>query len=158
MLFYVKKCAKYLDCLTRLFKLREIMNGFLGTYHVNLDDKGRANIPAKFRSILNQDNNLNVVVCVMGDYLIVFPQKEWSVNEEKLAHLSAFETGDRNRLREFYSQADECEIKSGKMLVQSRLRKIAGLNKEAVLVGMSRTFEVWARDRWEKQYHDKKED
>ena len=134
------------------------MNGFLGTYYVNLDDKGRANIPAKFRSILSQKNNPNVVVCNMDDYLVVFPQKEWSINEEKLAHLSAFETEDRNRLREFYSQADECEIKSGKILVQSRLRGIAGLNKEAVLVGMSRTFEIWARDRWETQYPGKKED
>ena len=133
------------------------MNGFLGTYYVNLDDKGRANIPAKFRSILDQANNPNVVVCVKENYLIVFPQKEWAVNEEKLTHLSAFETEDRNRLREFYSQADECELKSGKILVQSRLRKIAGLSKEAVLVGMSRTFEIWSRERWEKQYPDQKE-
>ena len=134
------------------------MNGFLGTYYVNLDDKGRVNVPAKFRSILDQENNPNVVVCVMDNYLIIFPQKEWSINEEKLAHLSAFETQDRRRLREFYSQADECEIKSGKILVQSRLRKIADLNKEAVLVGMSRTFELWDRDRWEKQYPDQEED
>ena len=133
------------------------MNGFLGTYYVNLDDKGRANIPSKFRSILDQQNNSNVVVCVMDDYLIVFPQEEWSINEGKLAHLSAFETEDRNRLREFYSQADECDIKSGKILVQARLRKIVGLNKEAVLVGMSRSFEIWSRERWEKQYPDQKE-
>jgi MraZ protein len=126
------------------------MNGFLGTYYVNLDDKGRANVPAKFRSILEKDNNLNMVVCVMDDFLIVFPQDEWKLNEEKMSDLSAFDTTDRNRLREFYSRADECEMKSGKVLVPSRLRKMAELNKEIVLVGMSRTFEIWSKDRWEK--------
>ncbi len=126
------------------------MNGFLGTYYVNLDDKGRANVPAKFRTILEKDNNLNMVVCVMDDFLIVFPQDEWKLNEEKMNDLSAFDTADRNRLREFYSRADECEMKSGKVLVPSRLRKMAELNKEVVLVGMSRTFEIWSKDRWEK--------
>ena len=128
------------------------MNGFLGTYYVNLDDKGRANVPAKFRAVLESNNNINVIVCSMGEYLTVFPQKEWSINEEKLNHLSAFEVEDRSRLREFYSQADECEIKSGKLLVQARLRRLAGMNKEAVLVGMSRTFEIWSRERWEEKY------
>ena len=134
------------------------MNGFLGTYYVNLDDRGRANIPAKFRSIIDRESNSNLVVCVMDHYLMVFPQKEWSTNEEKLAHLSAFETNDRDRLREFYSRADECEIKSGKMLIQSRLRRITGLSREVVLVGMSRTFEIWSKDQWEKRYPDKRED
>lgn len=126
------------------------MNGFLGTYYVNLDDKGRANVPSKFRSILEKDNNLNMVVCIMDDFLIVFPQEEWKLNEEKMSDLSAFDAADRNRLREFYSRADECEMKSGKVLVPSRLRKMAELNKEIVLVGMSRTFEIWSKDRWEK--------
>mgnify|MGYP001239352295 CR=1 FL=1 len=125
------------------------MNGFLGTYYVNLDDKGRANVPAKFRIVLEGHNNPNVVVCMMDNYLIVFPQREWLLNEEKLNDLSAFNKEDRSRLREFYSRADECELKSGKLLVQSSLRKMAGLSKEAVLVGMSRTFEIWSRNRWE---------
>ena len=126
------------------------MNGFLGTYYVNLDDKGRANVPAKFKAVLECETSPNLIVCGKEDYLIVFPQKEWTLNEEKLKDLSAFDTEDRNRLREFYSQADECEIKSGKLLVQSQLRKIAGISKEVVLVGMSRTFEIWSKDRWEK--------
>ena len=126
------------------------MNGFLGTYYVNLDDKGRANVPSKFRGILEKINNPNMVICVMENFLIVFPQEEWKLNEEKMSDLSAFDIEDRNRLREFYSRADECELKSGKVLIPSRLRKIAEINKEVVLVGMSRTFEIWSKDLWEK--------
>ncbi|MFQ5672091.1 MAG: division/cell wall cluster transcriptional repressor MraZ [Nitrospinales bacterium] len=128
------------------------MNGFLGTYYVNLDDKGRVNIPSKFKAVLEKENNPNLVVCTMDQYLVVFPQNEWALNEEKLNHLSAFDTEDRNRLRDFYSRADECEIKSGKVLIPAFLRKTAELNREVVLVGMSRTFEIWSMSLWEKTY------
>ena len=125
------------------------MNGFLGTYSVSLDDKGRFNVPAKFRALLEKDYGPNLVVCVMDNFLVVFPQKEWALNEGKFADLNAFDREDRNRLREFYSRAEECEIKSGKILIQANQRDTAGLKKEAVLVGMSKTFEIWTPDRWE---------
>ena len=125
------------------------MNGFLGTYSVSLDDKGRFNVPTKFKSLLEQDRP-QLVVCVMDGFLIVFPQREWGANEEKLSHLNAFDKSDRTRLREFYAGATECEIKSGKILIPASQREAAGLKKEVMIVGMSKTFELWAPDRWEK--------
>ena len=127
------------------------MNGFLGTYSVSLDDKGRFNVPAKFKNLLERESP-QLVVCVMDGFLTVFPQREWSANEEKLGHLNAFDTDDRDRLREFYAQATECEIKSGKILVPATQREAAGLKKEVRIVGMSKTFELWAPDRWEKAF------
>ncbi len=126
------------------------MNGFLGTYNISLDDKGRLNVPVKFRATLEKEYGPHLVICVMDDFLIVFPQKEWSDNEGKLSGLNAFDKEDRNRLREFYAAAAECEIKSGKILVPAQQREAAGLTKEAILVGMSKTFEIWASDRWVK--------
>ncbi len=124
------------------------MNGFLGTYNISLDDKGRLNVPAKFRATLEKEYGPHLVVCVMDGFLIVFPQNEWATNEEKLSHLNAFDKGDRNRLREFYAGATECKIKSGRILLPANQREAAGLKKDAVLVGMSKTFEIWAPDRW----------
>ena len=125
------------------------MNGFLGTYIVSLDDKGRLNVPAKFKALLEQDSP-QLVTCVMDGFLIVFPQREWAANEEKLSHLNAFDKNDRNRLREFYARATECEIKSGKVLISAGQREAAGLKKEVTIVGMSKTFELWAPDRLKK--------
>ncbi|CCQ89369.1 Protein MraZ [Nitrospina gracilis 3/211] len=134
------------------------MVGFLGTYQVNLDEKGRLNVPAKFKGLLDkQYDNHNLVVAVMPDkegnkdreYLIVFPQKEWLVNEEKLSHLSGLDGDDRNKMREIYAQASECEVKSGKILIPQHQRDRAGLKKEVILVGMSKTFEIWSADRFE---------
>ena len=126
------------------------MSSFLGTYNISLDEKGRFNVPAKFRGTLEQSGP-QLVVCAMEPFLVVFPQKEWAENEEKLSSLNAFEIKDRTRLREFYSRATDCEVKSGKILLPLNLREIAGLKKEAVLVGMSKTFEIWSPKRWEKQ-------
>ena len=125
------------------------MNGFLGTYSVSLDDKGRLNVPAKFKALLEQDSP-QLVTCVMDGFLIIFPQREWAANEEKLSHLNAFDKNDRNRLREFYARATECEIKSGKVLISATQREAAGLKKEVTIVGMSKTFELWAPDRLKK--------
>lgn len=126
------------------------MNGFLGTYSVNMDEKGRLNVPSKFKAILEKFYDPNLVVAVMDNFLIAFPQKEWQMNEEKLNSLSGLEREDRQKMREFYSRASECELKSGKILVPQFQREIAGLNKGVVLVGMSKTFEIWAGDRWSK--------
>ena len=125
------------------------MNGFLGTYSVSLDEKGRLNVPSRFKGLLEQDSP-QLVICVMSGFLVVFPQREWAVNEEKLSHLNAFDKSDRNRLREFYARATECEIKSGKILIPAPQREAAGLTKEVMIVGMSKTFELWAPDRLEK--------
>ena len=92
-----------------------------------------------------------LVLCAMKPFLVVFPQKEWAENEEKLSSLNAFDIKDRTRLREFYSRATDCEVKSGKILLPLNLRKVAGLKKEAVLVGMSKTFEIWSPEKWGKQ-------
>ena len=126
------------------------MSSFLGTYNISLDEKGRFNVPAKFRAPLEQSGP-QLVLCAMQPFLVVFPQKEWAENEEKLSSLNAFDIKDRTRLREFYSRATDCEMKSGKILLPLNLREIAGLKKEAVLVGMSKTFEIWSPEKWGKQ-------
>ncbi|MBM14962.1 MAG: division/cell wall cluster transcriptional repressor MraZ [Nitrospina sp.] len=145
------KVSKNVNLCHFLFNLQEdLMSGFLGTYNISLDEKGRFNVPAKFRGTIEQSGP-QLVVCAMDPFLVIFPQKEWAENEQKMNDLNAFNKEDRARLREFYSRATDCEMKSGKILLPLSLRDIAGLKKEAVLVGMSKTFEIWSPQRWEKQ-------
>ncbi|UCD11859.1 MAG: division/cell wall cluster transcriptional repressor MraZ [Nitrospinaceae bacterium] len=127
------------------------MPGFLGTYSITVDEKGRVTVPSKLRGVLEKNYGPELVICQKGDYLLIFPEKEWAVNEENLSKLNAFDEDDRKKLRAYYSQAADCEIKSGKILIPANLREAAGLNKEAILVGMSRTFEIWDADRWADQ-------
>ena len=131
------------------------MNGFLGTYSVSLDDKGRLNVPVKFRTLL-EHRSPKVVVSVgkatMGSgYLKVFSQPEWNNEVEKLSHLSAFDEENQKKLRGIYPNAAECEIKSGKILIPVFQREAAGLQKEVWIKAMGNRFDLWAPDRWEKE-------
>ncbi len=125
------------------------LNGFLGTHEVTLDEKGRINIPAKFKAYLEKEDSSALVLCVMENCLTVFPQSQWVINEEKMNELSDFDQKDRNFLRKYYSRAAECEIKSGKLLIPAKQREMAGLEKEIVVVGMSKTFEIWSQAKWD---------
>ena len=131
------------------------MNGFLGTYSVSLDDKGRLNVPVKFRTLL-EHHSPKVVVSVgkaaMGSgYLKVFSKPEWDNEVEKLSHLSAFDEENQKKLREIYPNAAECEIKSGKILIPVFQREAAGLQKEVWIKAMGNRFDLWDPDRWEKE-------
>lgn len=132
------------------------MNGFLGTYMVSLDNKGRINCPSKYRTILERQDSSNLVICFMDGFLIVYPQAEWTAQEEMIKENSPFDEG-RDKLRDFYSEAAECELKSGKILISAQHRKAAGLDKEVVLVGLSKTFEIWPPAKWEEWKSSKKE-
>ncbi len=124
------------------------MSGFLGTYTVNLDEKGRLNVPSKFKNILENKYGAQLVTVAMEDYLIVFPHKEWEKNETRMDEMLPLNSKEREEVRPYLSSASECEVKSGKILVPGFQRELVGLSKELVLVGMSKTFEIWAADKW----------
>ena len=84
------------------------MSSFLGTYNISLDDKGRFNVPAKFRGTLEQSGP-QLVVCAMTPFLVVFPHKEWAENENKYPGQSwkhSFESLFDMTLDDFYRDFD----------------------------------------------------
>ena len=55
----------------------------------------------------------------------------------------------RSLQRFFFSGAAEMEPdKQGRILIPSVLREYAGIEKDAVLVGMGSHLEIWSKDRW----------
>jgi len=50
----------------------------------------------------------------------------------------------------------ECPIKQGRITLPLDLREIAGLQKEVVLVGELKKFEIWDKDRWEEEFQRSK--
>lgn len=49
--------------------------------------------------------------------------------------------------------------KQGRILIPSGLREFAGLEKDAVLIGVASRVEIWSKDRWENaaSYEDMEE-
>jgi len=126
---------------------------FKGTYHHRVDAKGRLPIPAAFRRSLG-DAGL-VVVTLLDQCLAVYPPSEWARLEAQLAALPAFNKQVKALTRLLASRAADCEIDAqGRVLLPPALRAAAGLDRDAVVVGVLNRFEVWSPEAWESFVRD----
>jgi len=119
---------------------------FLGEFSHSFDDKGRLTIPAKFR-----DELAGGVVVTRGidRCLFVFPRPVWDVLAERIAKLPLSERNARNFGRLMFSgAADFVPDRQGRVLVPQGLREYAGLDSEAVVIGLYDRLEIWNPTQW----------
>lgn len=124
---------------------------FLGRFQHTIDEKGRLNIPVKFREFLNTHSNGTVIVTTdLDPCLAVYPLKEWNAMIEKAKKLPTMDKGVKNFLRFFYSRATECPLdKQGRVLLPPPLREYAQLEGDTVVVGVEYKFEIWNPRKWQ---------
>lgn len=118
---------------------------FFGEYQHNVDKKGRAFIPSKFRDELGE----SFIMCRSIDSrpcLRIYSTEQWQVLDEKLRALPAKASDFK---RKIYSSATtlECDAQ-GRILIPAKLREFAQLQGEACFIGMSDFFEVWNPENW----------
>ena len=118
---------------------------FFGEYQHNVDKKGRAFIPSKFRDELGE----SFIMCRSIDSrpcLRIYSTEQWQVLDEKLRALPAKASDFK---RKIYSSAttQECDAQ-GRILIPAKLREFAQLQGEACFIGMSDFFEVWSPENW----------
>jgi MraZ protein len=120
---------------------------FKGTYRHRIDGKGRLPIPAVFRRALGDEGR--VVVTPLDQCLAAYPPAEWAKLEAQLAALPAFSKPVKALTRLLASRAADCEIDvQGRILLPPALRAAAGLERDAVVIGVLNRFEVWAPEPW----------
>jgi transcriptional regulator MraZ len=106
-------------------------------------------VPAAFRRGL-ADAASFVVVTPLDQCLAAYPPSEWSRLEEQLRTLPAFSRPAKALTRLLTSRAVDCELDvQGRILLPAPLRAAAGLDREALVIGVLNRFEVWAPERWE---------
>ena len=125
----------------------------LGEYHLSLDDKGRLSIPAALRQALHElyapDDQPFVVTKYHEHCLAIYPKAEWMSIQEQLLQLRN-EPGTRAVLRQLCASANTCPLdRQGRILIPQKLRQYAGIDSEAVVLGMMRKLEVWSPTHWE---------
>lgn len=130
---------------------------FRGRSKHTLDEKGRLAIPARFKEALNAKGSSCLVLTNHYNCLWAFAQDDWRIIEEKAAGLSLFDNAVNAYRRYFISGAQECLIKQGRITIPPDLREIAGLNKEIVLVGELKLFEIWDKEKWDAEFQSAKE-
>ena len=115
-----------------------------------LDEKGRLNIPARFREVLHNVYSENLVVTKWGKSLKAYPASEWKKVEDKLLAQAASIPGFGDFVRYAIAGVVECPLdKQGRILLPGPLRSEFGLNKDIVLNGMLDHFEIWDKGAWE---------
>jgi MraZ protein len=122
---------------------------FRGRFEHTIDDKGRTSIPSKFREILATNYDERLILTNFDDCLWAYPVVEWQVIENKVAALPQFKEEVKALQRVFISAATECPIdKQGRIIIPPTLRDYAALDKDIILVGMTRRIEIWSKTRW----------
>lgn len=121
----------------------------MGHFEQSLDDRGRLNLPAKFREKLD---DVVVIVKGKGKYLIGYPLQEWERISQSLDSLSVTADDDFSALELLYSFASEEEIdKQGRILIPASLRQDAGIKDTVVIEGLSTRFLIWDKQNWDIQ-------
>jgi MraZ protein len=113
-------------------------------------------LPPEFRdtAVLGEADG-RLMLTGFDDCVVGYPIDEWQDIESRLMQAKNQNRTMRNFLRLFLGSAQEVQIdKQGRILVPPSLREYGGLDKEVVLVGVGRKFEIWDRDRFEKSVMD----
>lgn len=127
---------------------------FRGANAINLDVKGRVAIPTKYRQLLVDDcqGQLVCTIDTQQSCLLLYPLTEWEEIELKLSKLSSTNPHERRLKRLLLGYATEGEMdKNGRFLLSAPLRQRANLDKEIMLVGQLNKFEIWDAKAWQAQ-------
>lgn len=123
---------------------------FLGQYVHNLDGKGRLTIPIRFRELLGED--AAYVMQGFDNNLMVLPTPAFEALSLRTNGTNMADPAARLLRRLIFSTANRVEVdRAGRILVPQFLRQNAGIESEAVLVGVGEYFEIWSPERWSRQ-------
>lgn len=124
---------------------------FRGIAQLNLDSKGRLAVPARHRDVLLERCAGHLVITADADRcLLIYPLPDWELIQQKLEGLSNLDPRVRDLQRRLIGFAVDVDMDgSGRVLIAPALRQYAQLEKNVVLVGQGKKFELWNQDTWE---------
>lgn len=124
-----------------------------GEFRFKVDSKGRLALPAKFRKVLSRD--LVVTLELENKCLYVFEVPSFNEWVEQLFNdkFGGYNASNREHVKlrsGLKSRADSVEVdSSGRIMLKPEMRKLAGIEKDVVLVGNTGYFEVWDADAYD---------
>ncbi len=126
------------------------MTRFHGNYGYTVDNKGRVNIPSRFRSALNPEAKETFTLCrAPGNSLRAYPHDLWEVYEtELLSRPETPETLHHKRLL-YNTLTDSTMDAQGRITLSPKQMEIAGITKDVTLVGQANYIEIWDTTQYE---------
>lgn len=118
-----------------------------GEYGYTLDEKGRMNFPPRFREEMG---GAFVVARWFDDCIIAFPENQIQRVYDKLEEASYAQAKEPRRTL-FSSMVIVEPDKQGRILLPTKLRQHAGIDKEATVIGAGAYAEIWNTTEWERR-------
>lgn len=127
---------------------------FRGASTVTIDSKNRITMPTRYREelIADCDGQMICTVDIQHPCLLLYPLPEWEEIELKLCELSSMNPQERLLQQVLLGNASDCSLdKNGRILINGPLRQHANLDKNIMLVGQLKKFEIWSEAAWQAQ-------
>jgi len=119
---------------------------FLGTIFYNLDEKGRVQLPPRFRLSLGERF---IITCGLRHSLSIYTLDGFQKISSKLEATGDFNPSANLLRRVFAGGAEEVSTDAqGRLTIPAPLREFAELKTEVVLLGSITKIEIWSRERW----------
>lgn len=129
-----------------------------GEYRASLDEKGRLIVPSRLRSAI--PGSSLVVTRGVDRCLWLFPPEEWkAISTSLMEAASPFQRKARLLQRRIIAPAQEIELdKLGRLNIAPTLLEAAGLEKECVILGITKYMEIWDQDAYQRYYQETEEE
>lgn len=122
---------------------------FRGKYRYTIDEKGRINIPSKFRKCMSPAANDTMVITRGTEgCLTVYPMDKWSEFERKLSAIPTTQKNIRYKRLLLDSISDSSLDKQGRIALTPEQIKLAGIKKEVLIIGDIEKMQVWDPERY----------
>ena len=118
---------------------------FVGSYPHALDAKKRVFIPAKYRDELGDEF---YITRKFGKYLSIYTAEDWQTFVEKIEKLPE---SVAEQIQDFIlGAAQKCTPDaSGRIILDDRLMKHAGIEKNVVVLGCGDHAEIWDEESYQ---------
>ena len=126
---------------------------YQGEFQHGIDDKRRVQVPSKWRPTNTENVELTLILWPQGTQpdacLLVLPPKETKTLVDNI-RTTPFANMKAEVLRRLIGSKSE-NVKfdrAGRICIPERMAKAAGVEKEAMLVGMMDRFQIWNVERY----------
>ncbi len=119
---------------------------FIGRYSTMVGAKGRIAVPVKFREGLGKSA---IISQGYEKSLLLVARGQWEELTGFLKDKPLTISPARDTERFLFGSAFEVEFDpQGRIVIPQELREFAGLNDEAVFLGVGNRVEIWSRKNW----------
>ena len=124
------------------------MYGFYGNYNYGLDLKGRAQIPAQFRSLIPEDKPRIIVMTKGPDNCIhTFHPSVWREYIDRMSNLEMDKSEKLELMREVLAQTTNVNVDAQfRFKVPTELAEYAMLKEDIEFIGFNDRIEIWNPD------------